>query len=437
MTSQDITPATPTAYRVQQLGPPRDRNGDEIRVHRRGVQQNEPVTGFDSLVLHHPGDNRAALMVEGVVVCGQEGRVQAYFDGKLEEIEIARHDVRGEFRTYGLAPNQVLIKKDFILSHPAYHPMSREGRAVDVPSPVAGIIGARRDAEGLVDILDKPGGEVIARFRHMSGIRVNPGDRVEYGQTLGIQDKLATRFIHVHMEMDTRYYQQFQNYVDDLASGGLSIEAEHRKGLQQRPVIDEGTFRLGESSPRIRELQLVMDREGYRAVGGAALDRDGVYRPGMQGALLDFQRAHGVPQTGSIDPATLRFAPPVLAREVDRLDHVERGRFPALDRESPRAPGHPDHPDHRPGLPAELEPAINQRRSGAFHSSDPQLDRLIAALDAGDANAISLACADIARAPDMQALLDQGREALSVERAEASRQSEIPRPTPAHVPSHG
>jgi len=396
-------------------------------VHGQGLQQNEKVTGFDSLSHHHPGENRAARMEDGVVVAGQEGRAHAYFDGKLEEVELARHNVRGEFRSYGLAPDQVLIKKDFILSHPDHHPMSREGRMVEVPAPMAGVIGARRDHEGLLDIFDKPGGEVIARFRHLSGIRVNPGDRVEYGQTLGIQDRVATGAIHVHVEIDTRFYQQFRNYVDDPASGRLPLEAEYREGVQPRPVIDDGTFRLGESSTRIRDLQTVMASEGYLAAGGAPLDRDGVYRPGMQGALVDFQRAHGVPQTGSIDPATLRFAPAARTREVDRRDHMERGHVIPLDREPSRAPGHPDHPDHRPGSPAELEPAINQRRTEAFRSGDLQLDRLMAALDARDDAAISRACAGIAGSPDIQVLLAQGREALATERMQEDRRPEAMR----------
>lgn len=59
----------------------------------------------------------------------------------------------------------------------------------------------------------------------------------------------------------------------------------------------DGVFRLGESNVHIRDLQRVMAGEGYRAAGGKALDQDGVYRPDMQGALLDFQRAHGLQQT--------------------------------------------------------------------------------------------------------------------------------------------
>ncbi|WP_160170700.1 peptidoglycan-binding protein [Luteimonas huabeiensis] len=412
MTPQDSAAPTPTTYRIQQLGPPRGRDGSVLST-AGGVQMNEAVTGFDSLVSHHPGDNRAVRMAEGIVVDGKPGRVHGYIGGRLEEIEVPRRNLRGEFRDYGLGPDQVLLKKDFILSDPGLDPMSRQARSVDVPSPVAGVAGARRDGEGLVDILDRPGGEVIARFRHMRDIKVNPGDEVTYGQTLGTQSNVATGPIHVHMEMDTRYYQQFRHYVDDLASGRLPMEAEYREGVQPRPVVDDGTFRLGESSERIRDLQRVMDGEGYRAPGGQRLDQDGVYRPGMQGALLDFQRDHGVPQTGDVDPATLRFAPPARGRET----------APGFK----TAPGHPDHSDHRPGLPETLEPARNERGASLSRFGDPQLDRLAAALDTDDDVAISRVCAEIERSPQVRGRIEEGHEFLAAEQGLARQQQDAAR----------
>src|SRR3546814_1946769 len=105
----------------------------------------------------------------------------------------------------------------------------------------------------------------------------------------------------VHIEMDTGHAQDFENYVNDRVSGRLPVQAEHRVDVQPLSVTGDDTFRLGESNRRILELQRVMSEEGYRAAGGEELDQDGVYRPGMQGALLDFQRAHGLPQTGNID----------------------------------------------------------------------------------------------------------------------------------------
>lgn len=407
--------AAPLTYRIQQLGPPRLRDGRVTTVHQQGVQHNEPVTGFDSLVLHHPGDNRAALMVDGTVIDGKPGRAFAHIDGRLQEIEYPRQDLEGRLRTHGLMPHQIMVKKDFILSDPRYNPMSEEGRTVDVPSPVEGVIGARRDREGLIDIHDQIGGKVIARFRHMSDIQVRVGHTVSYGQTLGTQSNVATPNTHVHVEMDSHYYPHFRNYVDDLASGRLPLQEELRRGVVARPVIDEGIFRLGQASEQIRQLQAVLHGEGYRNADGSPLDRDGVYRIGMQGALLDFQHGHGIAQTGDVDPATLRFLPPAPRFERERHHHTERGRLPSLQAEPATLPGHPDHHDHRAGLPAEQPSAVNQRSPQAMYKDDPLLERLISALENNDPCALSRASRDIAASPAAQSLLEQGRELLAAE----------------------
>lgn len=413
---------TGTAYRIIQLGAP---GGP------RGLQKNEPVSGFDSLVTHHPRSNRHARMVEGVVVDGEPNRMHAYVGGRLEEIATAEPGPRRQ-GDRGLSGDQVLLKKDFILEHPDRPGRSPSARSVEVPSPASGYVGARRDAEGLVELLDQPGGHVITRIRHLRDLTVATGDLVRYGQSLGVQGAVATGAIHVHMEMDTRYYLQFRNYVDDLASGRLPIEAEHRQGVLPRPVAHDGSFRLGESGERIRDLQRVMAAEGYRSAGGTPLDQDGVYRPRMQGALLDFQRDHGVPQSGDIDVATLRFAPSALQRAADRRDHVDAGRFPALEPAPPTAPGHPDHPDHRP-LPAQPEPARNQHRAGTALFADPQLRQLAAALEGGGHAGFAQACADLARSPRMEAFLARGREALAAQ----ERQHDGSREAEAAAPARG
>jgi len=399
-----------TKYRVIQLGAPGEPHG---------LQKNEPVSGFDSLVTHHPGANRNARMQDGVVIQGESNRAHAYIGGRLEEIAAAA-PTPWRAGDRGLSGDQVLLKKDFILEHPDRPSRSPDARFVDVPSPASGYVGTRRDAQGLVELLDRPGGDVVVRIRHLRDISVATGESVRYGQTLGVQGAVGTGAVHVHMEVDTRYYLQFRNYVDDLASGRLAVESRHRQDILPRPVTGDGSFRLGESDERIRDLQRVMAAEGYRSVGGAPLDQDGVYRPRMQGALLDFQRDHGVPQTGDVDPATLQFAPPGLRRSADRRDHVEATGFPALEAAPPTAPGHPDHPDHRP-LPAQPEPARNQRRAGAAAFDDPQLRQLAAALD-GDSSAFSHACAELARSPRMQAFLARGQEALQAQ----ERQHESP-----------
>jgi len=401
-----------TPYRIIQLGAPSPP---------LGLQKNEPVSGFGSLVTHHPGANRNARMEDGVVIQGERNRVHAYIGGRLEEIATAAPTPwRGGDRE--LSGDRILLKKDFILEHPDRSNTSSSARLVDVPSPVHGYVGMRHDRQGLVELLDRPGGDVVVRIRHMRDISVTTGESVRYGQSLGVQGAMGSGAVHVHIEMDTRYYGQFRNYVDDLASGRLPVEAEHREGVLPRPVAHDGSFRLGEADARIGDLQRVMTVEGYRSAGGAPLDQDGVYRPRMQGALLDFQRDHGLPQSGDIDAATLRFAPPPPRREVDRHDHAGAHGFPPREAAPPTAPGHPDHPDHRP-LPAEPEPPRNGRPASAVLFEDPLLRSFAAALESGDRDVVSRACDDLARSPRMQAFLAQGREALQ---AFEAQQAEAP-----------
>jgi hypothetical protein len=204
--------------------------------------------------------------------------------------------------------------------------------------------------QGLVDILDREGGEVIARVRHMSDIPLRVGDTVEYGQALGTQSNVATRAIHVHLEMDTRYYQQYENYIADLTSGRLAIDPERRtQGIEPLPVVDDGTVRIGESGERVRHLQALLEQEGYRGRDGAPVAQDGVYRLDMQPAVLAFQRDHGLPQTADIDAATLALVPMPPRREPDRPDHNDFRQGPGIP-DIPGRYGPPPH-EHPQGMP--------------------------------------------------------------------------------------
>jgi peptidoglycan hydrolase-like protein with peptidoglycan-binding domain len=285
---------------------------------------NDTVIDFDSLVTHHPFANRDASIVDGITVAGEPGRLHAMIGGEIQEIEAQRNG-----RTFDLNSDQVLLKKDFMLEDSRIATGGGGVRDVDVPSPMAGYIGRVDTRQGLVDIYDQNGGDVIARIRHMNPISVQEGDTVEYGQSLGTQSNQATGAIHTHMEVDTRYYQQYENYIADLTNGRLPIDTSRRtQGIEALPVVDDGAFRLGESNPRVQDLQRVLVEQGYTGVGGVPIETDGVYRLNTQGAVIAFQRANGLPQTGDIDPATLRLTQPLGRRELDRGDYMENGRMP-------------------------------------------------------------------------------------------------------------
>lgn len=317
-------PAIP--YLVRQLGGP----------DARGNQWNVPVTDLESLVTHHPGANHVARLEDGVPIGAEnrERRSYAIVGGEFQEVQTLRTD-----RYRSLGPDQVLLIKDFILDDPT----ARDSRRVDVPAPVAGVIGRVDAPNGVVDILDPVDRSLVARIRHLGPIAVEAGEHVAYGQSLGTQNNIGLPRAagkHVHIEMDTRYYRQFDHYVRDLVEGRLPVQASHRAGVAPREVAGDDVLRVGESGARVEMMQRALVAGGYRAVGGLPVEVDGVYRLSMQGAVLAFQVDHGLEPTADIDPATWRasldvaLGRPVLPPPVvddDGRGRPTRGGLPLLE----------------------------------------------------------------------------------------------------------
>ncbi|MDH5834828.1 XVIPCD domain-containing protein [Luteimonas kalidii] len=344
-------------------------------------ERNEDVRRFEDLVTHHPRANADAQMEDGRIIEVERPsrRSHAFIGGAYQEVETARTD---EYRT--LKPDQVLLIKDFILEQ-------NGRRALDVPAPISGVVGRVDAPNGMVEVLDREGGDVVARVRHLNPIAVASGDHVSYGDTLGTQNNQGLRLprgsrVHVHIEMDTKHYQQFGRYVDDLASGRLTVEARHRSNVPPGPLDSDGTFRIGTSSDRIATVQRALAADGYRATGERPITVDGVYRADMQGALLAFQQDHRIPQTGDVDPATVQVA---LRVNLDRpLGPAGRTPLPAIDalpsplREiglglDPRFT--PRHGEPAPDAGHPADPARTQRaprhHAHPFHDPTPPLER--------------------------------------------------------------
>lgn len=283
-------PLDPTPYRVQQLGGP----------DAAGRQRNIAVSDLDSITTHHPGENHLARLDGGLPVEAENPIRRSYgvVGGEFQEIQVLRTDRYGS-----LAPDQVLLVKDFILDDTN----AADSRRVDVPAPVAGVIGRVDARNGVVDICDPLDDRLVARIRHLGPIAVTEGEVVAYGQSLGTQNRIGLpkdSGKHVHIEMDTRYYQQFDDYIRDLVEGRLPVQAELRRAVVPRPVADDGVQRVGEAGERVAAVQRALCAGGYRGVGDAVIPIDGVYRLSMQGAVLAFQQDHGLAQTGDIDADT-------------------------------------------------------------------------------------------------------------------------------------
>lgn len=331
-----MNPKDATPYQVTQLGPPDDRN----------VQRNIAVTDLQSLVTHHPRANANARLVDGLPDGAENVRSRSYavIGGEFQGVQALRTD-----RKYrSLQPDQVLLVKDFILDDPT----AVDTRRVDVPSPLAGVIGRVDRANGVVDVHETVDGPLVARIRHLGPIAVEVGGTVAYGQALGTQNNVglgARAGKHVHIEMDTRYYQQFEHYMLDLVEGRLPVQATHRAGVTPRVVVDDSVQRVGEAGERVAAVQRALAAGGYRNADGTTIAADGIYRLSMQGAVLQFQHDHGLTPTGDVDAPTWRTAldlslgrpllPPTAtgeppsrlpAAQQGLLDRI-RGRLGALD----------------------------------------------------------------------------------------------------------
>lgn len=306
----------PTPYVVKQL------------VYDAAGLRNEPATDLESLVTHHPMANRSARIENGVLqgVESPRRRSHALIGGEFQEIEAARTDEYND-----LSSNQVLLVKDFILEDQHGH------RRVDVPAPVASYVGRVDSANALVELYDRKGGEVVARIRHLDPISVREGDDVAYGQTLGTQGNAGLRLppgksLHVHLEMDTRYYQHMDAYIADLASGRLPMEEAHRQGVTAPALADDGVQRLGEQGTAVWTVQRALYAQHYVRADGTPVKETGVYDAGMQGAVVAFQRDHKLAQTGDIDAATFQAA--LRVNVEHRLGPVGSDPGPSLPVES-------------------------------------------------------------------------------------------------------
>ncbi|HYM86256.1 MAG TPA: peptidoglycan-binding domain-containing protein [Pseudoxanthomonas sp.] len=133
------------------------------------------------------------------------------------------------------------------------------------------------------------------------------------------------------MEVDTRYYQHYENYMGDLVSGRLSIDPERRTaGIEARPVLDDGVVRIGESAGIVRTVQQRLNEQGFRGADNRPLEVDGIYRLSMQAAVINFQQARGLPQTGDIDPVTLQEIAPRIFPPAVNDEHHRNGADPEL-----------------------------------------------------------------------------------------------------------
>ena len=198
-------------------------------IYESAEKAREPVESYEDLTNHHPSQKFK-----------EKGRTYGVVDGHMEEIR----QEQGE----------KLVSKDFVLydSNKASSPseVGDSAKKVSVPAPVAAKVKAD-PSQGMVEFYDVQSGEFIARIRHMSDLKVKTGDIVEYGQPLGTQDKVNAPHVHVHIDFNEQYLDQFKKYIRDIDSGVITTDKYptktpdmHYNGSQLEPVNKQSSLEV-------------------------------------------------------------------------------------------------------------------------------------------------------------------------------------------------
>lgn len=308
----------------------------------------DPVTNWDQIEHHHPSDR-----------LHEDGRVYANVDGHPEEVA---NNYNG---TAVYTPGgQLMVSKDMILLN-----ADNGGGNVPVPSPANGFIGEVDRRNGFVTILDRPGGEVMFRLRHMDvGDDIRPGTQVEYGQPLGIQGGYGggnpNRFgTHLHIDANVRYLDQADRYVRDMANGTITTDQrpenttnlvnavppiEQISGRFPAPptqALADGRIELNESGPDVALLQERLRAAGARDSEGREVVQDGDFGERTKQAVEGYQRTQGLPVTGIADRETL-----------ERLGVNQARQQPTTSTETPQR-------EEAPKQPASSEPGLLKQSS--------------------------------------------------------------------------
>jgi putative chitinase len=170
-----------------------------------------------------------------------------------------------------------------------------------------------------------------------------------------------------------------------------------------RPAMEDGALRRLETGEDVRQLNERLGALDVRADHNRRVPAGDVFTRETEQAVRSFQEQHALSVTGRADPSTLR--------EIDR----------AAERRDPQA-------DDTQALPNIGQPVPHQ--SSIEHpvasTGDPDLDRLAAALFAGDDRAADREIARIAESGQIRQFEQSGRDLLT-ERSQDSHQQDARR----------
>lgn len=301
--------------------------------HRYGIYESvgsarEPVTDYDDLSHHHPSQNYQ-----------ERGRTYAMVNGRNEEV-VSRD-------------GHTLVSKDFVLYDPTgirrLSDVTDADKQVPVPSPFAGVVEVNA-ARTLLTIRDPVTREPLVQVRHMSGISLQTGDTVEYGQALGTQSNNSTRHVHTHMDVNTRHIARFDQYLKDLSAGAITTDGY----LPSQASNDAQRF-IEQAGPRLAALGLDARQIEVLAME-AASERS---RFDSQGEAREFLVSKDGSRIGirQDQPPLREFS---VADALARSPAEHRREAVALDRDT-SAEMHPEYGGHGLATPGVAQPTPEYR----------------------------------------------------------------------------
>ena len=280
----------------------------KIKIYESVGGSSDPVTNYRDLENHHPSK-----------ALSEKGRVYARVGGEAEEI-------LGNYKGTAVLTSggEYMVSKDIVLTAPGL-----SNGNVPIPSPAAGVIGKIDRADGVITINDPKTGDTMFQIRHAKiDPNLKPGDSVEYGQSLGLQhgynkgDPNAFPN-HTHFDVNTKYIAQADKWIKDMHSGALTTDkrpAQTENLVTERPSfvpisgsfpkpadppLADGKLSLGEKGPEVEKLQLALNAAGARDAKGNPLNPDKDFGDRTREAVINYQKSHGLPETGVADKKIL------------------------------------------------------------------------------------------------------------------------------------
>ena len=228
----------------------------------------ENVNRYEDLERHHPSSAESS------------SREYNTIGGRREEVKLRDREE---------------IVKDFVLLQ------NGSDRNVSVPSPFpTSYAHPTGDPTNTVFFYDKPfgtpGAQRLGAVLHMEpGSEPKEGQRIEYGQPIGIQSDHGSRgAIHVHLQADLPTLRQ---YISDVAegriqSGGVVTATPPAGTAASSPdsgTVQDKLIEKGEDGPGVKRLQEALNSAGIQ-VDGKPLPTTGYYGDMTEEAVKQYQQ---------------------------------------------------------------------------------------------------------------------------------------------------